>query len=158
MKCCQCPRPALLLVGPENARVPLCLDCNLKFVQITTMQNDMLERLMNYLTDEMDLVAGLPGLSPKFPERKNVAVGGVTLNNIQIDRSTIGVVNTGSIETVDSAVTVLKQSGDSHLATAVLELFQAVLNSQALRADTKAEIVDILQQFFTPILIVTMPP
>jgi hypothetical protein len=52
MRCCQCSNPALFLVGPENARVPLCLDCNLKFVQMTTMQNDMLERLMNHLTEE----------------------------------------------------------------------------------------------------------
>lgn len=122
MKCHQCSKPAMHLVGSGNAQVPLCLDCNLKHVQLITMQNDMLERQMNYLTDYMDMVVGLPGLSPKFPERKNVTIGGITLNNIKIDRSTVGVVNTGSIETVDSAVTVLKQSGDPQLAAAFLEL------------------------------------
>ncbi|MDE2059349.1 MAG: hypothetical protein KGL31_00670 [candidate division NC10 bacterium] len=124
--------------------MPLCLDCNLKHVQLITMQNEMLERQMNYLTDYMGMIVGLPGLGPRFPERKSVTIGGVTLNNIKIDRSTIGVVNTGSIETVDSAVTVLRHSGDPQLATAILELSQAVLNSSALIADTKAKIVDIL--------------
>ncbi len=144
MKCHQCSKPALYLVGPENAQVPLCLDCNLKHVQLITMQNDMLEREVNYLTDYMDLIVGLPGLGPKYPERKSVSLGGVMLNNIKIDRSTIGVLNTGAIETVDSAVTVLKNSGDGQLAAAILELSQAVLNSGAVTADTKAKPVDIL--------------
>ena len=144
MKCHQCSKPALYLVGPENAQVPLCLDCNLKHVQLITMQNDMLEREVNYLTDYMDLIVGLPGLGPKYPERKSVSLGGVMLNNIKIDRSTIGVLNTGAIETVDSAVTVLKNSGDGQLAAAILELSQAVLNSGAVTADTKAKTVDIL--------------
>lgn len=151
MKCYQCSKPAMYLVGPEKAQVPLCLECNLKHVQMTTMQNDMLERQMNYLSNYMDIMVGLPGLSPKFPERQTVAIGGVTLNNIKIDRSTIGVVNTGSIETVDSVVTVLKQSGDSQVATAVLELSQAVLDSQALIADTKAKLVDILSLLATEV-------
>ncbi len=108
------------------------------------MQNDMLARQMNYLTDYMGMIVGLPGLGPRLPERKTATMGGVTLNNIKIDRSTIGVVNTGSIETVDPAVTVLRHSGDPPLATAILELSQAVLNSSALIADTKAKLVDIL--------------
>jgi len=139
----------MYLVGPEDAQVPLCLDCNLKHMQMIAMQNDMLERQMNYLTDYMGVITGLPGLVPKFPERRNVVVEGVTLNNIKIDRSTIGVVNTGSIATVDSAVSVLKQSGDSQLATAILALSQAVLNTQSLDTDTKAKLIDILSMLAT---------
>ena len=52
MKCCQCGRPAMFLVGDKN--IPLCLDCNLKLVQMTTIQNEMLERGINYCSDYTD--------------------------------------------------------------------------------------------------------
>ena len=66
------------------------------------------------------------------------------MNNIEVDRSTIGVLNTGSLEMVDSAVTVLKESGQgAAAAAAILEVTQAVLASAALSAAAKNEVVEL---------------
>ena len=104
-------------VGQHN--VPLCLDCNLKLAQINQIQNDAAERYINFLSDEMDDIVGLPRSGARFPERKTVSLGGVTLHNINVTNSTVGVINSGSIGTIDTAVTVLKQSGDSQVAEVV---------------------------------------
>jgi len=147
MKCSQCGKPAMFLVGPDDKRTPLCLECNLKFVQLTVAQNEMYERQINYLTDQMEVTVGLPGLFPRFPVRRppqTVQTGDITLNNIKVDRSVVGVLNTGTIETVDSAVTALHQSGDDQLSAAIQELTQAVVNNNEVVAETKNKILEIL--------------
>jgi len=103
MKCYNCSNQAMWLVGPEDARRPLCLDCHLKLVQATTLENDMLTREMNFLIGMAEATSGVYGAIPKYPERKVVQMGNVALNNIKIDRSSIGVLNTGTIGTLDAA-------------------------------------------------------
>jgi hypothetical protein len=70
-------------------------------------------------------------------------VGGVTLNNIKIDRSVVGVLNTGTAEKIDSAVTVLKQA-DPDVARAVAALTEAFMNSPNLPPERKAAATEIL--------------
>lgn len=139
----------MFLVGAEGSQVPLCLDCNLKFAQMTTLQNDMLERQINYLTGVAEATVGLPGIMPKYPRREVVAVGNVTLNNIKVEGSTIGVLNTGTIGTVDSAVTALKQAGDTDAATIFAGITEAVANDSQLRADVKNQILELLSVLST---------
>ena len=117
MKCYQCGKPAMFKVGKEE--VPLCLDCNLKLTQMSQMQLEANERMINFLSDQMDYSIGLPVSGPRFPPRKSIHVGGINLNNIKVDNSTIGVLNTGNIESVDVSVTSLQQSGNSQLANAI---------------------------------------
>lgn len=147
MKCYQCGRPAMFLVGEKE--IPLCLDCNLKLVQMTTMQNDMLERQINYYTDLMDYTIGLPPSGPHFPPKKTVNLGGIALHNIRVDNSTIGVINTGNIETVDVAVSVLQNEGKREFAQALNELTTAVIRSTELQDMTKNQIVELLSLIAT---------
>jgi hypothetical protein len=135
MKCCQCNRPAIFLIGDEN--IPLCLECNLKFVQMTTMQNEMLERQINYYSDLMDCTVGFGPSGPKFPERKTVNLGGVALHNIKVDNSTIGFINTGNIETVDVALSALTNSGNNDIAIALNQLTTEVVKTSELQNDVK---------------------
>jgi hypothetical protein len=139
----------MFIVGPKDSRLPLCLDCNLKFVQTITLQNDMLERQFNYLAESMDRVTGLPGLTPRFPLHQAVTMEGVTLNNIKIDRSTVGVLNTGTIGTVDAAVTTLKQSGESNAAETFTKLTEAVAKDPQLTLEQKNQIVELLSVLST---------
>jgi hypothetical protein len=149
MKCHNCSNQAMFIVGPEDSGLPLCLDCRLKFVQMLTLQNDMLERQHNYLAESMDRVIGLPGLTPRFPVRQAVTVEGVTLNNIKIDRSTIGVLNTGTIGTVDAAVTTLKQSGESAAADTFTKLTEAVAKDAQLTPEQKNQVMELLSVLST---------
>lgn len=142
MKCYQCSKPAMFKVGKEE--VPLCLDCNLKLTQMSQMQLEANERIINFMSDQMDYSIGLPPSGPRFPLRKSIHVGGVNLNNIKVDNSTIGVLNTGNIESVDVSVTSLQQSGNSQLANAIKELANAVVSSNELQNDTKDQLIEIL--------------
>jgi len=142
MKCHQCGKPAMFKVGKEE--IPICLDCNLKLNQMYQMQSEANERMINYLSDQMDYTVGLPLSGPRFPPRKTIHVGDVSLNNIRVDNSTIGVLNTGNIESVDVSVTSIEQSGDSQLANAIKELANAVVSSNELQDETKNQLIEIL--------------
>lgn len=149
MKCHNCSNQAMFLVGPEDARCPLCLDCHAKFVQTLALQNDMLEREMNYLVGMAEATVGFPGILPRFPQRQVVQMGDITLNNIKIDRSTIGVLNTGTIGTVDAAVTALQQTGDTASAQIFKSLTEAVARDRQLTPETKNQILDLLSLLST---------
>ncbi|MDP3786581.1 MAG: hypothetical protein Q8R05_03410 [Candidatus Omnitrophota bacterium] len=107
----------------------------------------MLEREINYATDNMESAMGMPGILPKFPERqppKIIQTGGITLNNIHVSRSEIGVLNTGVIENVDSTLTVLKTQGNAELAAAVTGLSEAVIKATEITAEQKNQIIELL--------------
>jgi hypothetical protein len=137
----------MFLVGDK--KVPLCLECNLKLVQMTQIQNDMLERTINYMSDHVDYTVGLPSSGPRYPERKTVNVGGVTLHNISVNNSTVGVINSGSIGTIDTALTVIKQSGETQLAAALKGLSEAIIASNEIQTETKNQMLEILSVLST---------
>lgn len=151
MKCANCQNLAVLLVGPESGRIPLCLDCNLKFQQAMELQQDQLIRTHNLLALEFNATAGLPGLCPTLPERpvQVLNLGGATLNNIKISNSNVGVVNTGTVAKVDAAVTVMRQSGENDAATAIAKLTEAVLASVDASDEQKRSIVELLSVLST---------
>jgi hypothetical protein len=68
----------------------------------------------------------------------------VTLHNINITGSNIGVVNTGTIQTVDGAVGVLQSRHDDQLAMALKALTEATANSTALAAVDKQRVLENL--------------
>lgn len=146
-KCYNCGKPAMYLVGPEGKEVPLCLDCNLKHVQLLAIKNEQLEKQLNYLTDEMEFALGLPRMSPRYPQRqvKILQGGKIVLNNIQVSESNIGVLNTGDLEIVDSAITVLNQDASTReVSSAIFKLANAIAGSSELPPEKKNEAMEIL--------------
>jgi hypothetical protein len=127
-----------------DEKVLLCLECYLKVVQIADINIAGLERQMNFAMDYMDYATGLPRMGPRYPERKVINMSGVNLHNIKIDHSTVGVVNTGNIQSVDVALTSLKNGGQDELAEALKTLSEAVLSHSTLEATRKNEIIEIL--------------
>lgn len=147
MKCYNCEKPAMFIVGPEGQQFPLCLDCRLKYIQTIVIQNDQLERTMNYLTAQMESVAGTPGLLPRFPQRevKILQGGNVTLNNISVSNSAIGVLNTGNLEIVDSAISVLKSDPQTKdISDAIKKITNSIVGAQDLKPEKKNEAIEIL--------------
>ena len=143
MQCCQCGKPAMFLVGPDES--PLCLDCNLKYQQLMQTHLDMLIRQLNSVRDEIDAKIGFHVTAPRIPERQSLNVtGGITLNNIKVDNSTIGVLNTGSIETVDVAIGALKGVNEDDIASAIKDLTQAVIENSTIQADTKDDMLELI--------------
>jgi len=146
MKCYNCNKNAMYEVGPDGQQVPLCLDCYIRWLNALVREQEMLGSELNYLTSQMECIAGVPNILPRYPERRTVIhTGGVTLNNIRVSDSEIGVLNTGTIGNVDASVTVLKADGNSELASAVTELSQAVIKSGQIANDSKNQVLELLQ-------------
>jgi len=136
----------MFMVGPEGQQVPLCLDCYIRYQNVMWQQQKMAERQINYSTAAMESMAGLPpGILPRYPDPGAVIqTGDVTLNNIHISNSDIGVLNTGTIESIDATLTVLKTEGNAGLAAAVTALSEAVIKSQKITVEQKNQIMELL--------------
>lgn len=147
MQCDQCPKPALFLYGDGEAAVPLCLECGLKMQSIIDRRLEDCERMVNYSAQQIEMAVGLPGLVPRFPERKRPTVinaGGVSMTSLNIDRSTIGLVNMGQIGTVDSAVGVLSTSGEVDAAKAFKQFTEALVRIQEVDAALKNQLIEMI--------------
>ena len=142
-QCSNCPKPAFVLFGPESG--PLCVDCYLKMAQAIDLQLATLERQANFAAAQMEAVSGVRGLVPRYPERKApVTISGNTFHNISVKDSTVGTINTGHLQLVDAAVTVIGNQGATDAAKAFRAVTEAVVNSTTLDATTKAEALQIL--------------
>lgn len=144
-KCSQCDRPALYAVNSDAGQVPLCLQCGALHQSIIDRQLAALERQQETALDQMEMVAGvrLPGRRRTLPPPP-VIVGGSTFHNITIRNSNVGVVNTGHLHQVDTAVSVIGRQGDAQLAGALKRLTEAVVASTTMESALKEETVEIL--------------
>ena len=154
MKCYQCDKPAMFVLQLPEGTLPLCLDCNAKYQAMLSRQMEDSERMLNYISEEMEYAMGLPGLMPRFPQRPPQAIiraGDMTVHNIQIDRSNIGVVNTGYIGAVDTAVGALRISGEVDGAEALKQFTERLMASQELDDETKAKALELLSVLATEV-------
>ncbi len=121
MKCHNCGKPASFQIEADDGVLRLCIDCNLKYEYARSLEYQRDAHLLNQLSAAFDAVSGIPGLAPRvpIPQMQPIPISDMTINNINVDNSVIGVLNTGNIEKVDTAVTVLKQSGEDPAATAI---------------------------------------
>jgi hypothetical protein len=130
-------------VGEEC--IPLCLECYFKLMQIEQQKHENSERMLNYLHDQASAIVGLPSLGPRFPPRPQpVIVSGAKLQNINVNNSVVGTINTGSIGTVDQSISALIQTGEPKLAEAIKSLSEAVLQSGDLTRNQKNELIESL--------------
>lgn len=126
-------------------QIPLCLDCYLKYSQVTQSELENNERWMNYLQDEMAASVGMPPMGPRFPPRpRPVILGGVRMNNINVSNSVVGTINTGTIGIIDQSISALIQTGQPEVAEAVKALSEAVLRSNDLTPNQKTQVVESL--------------
>ena len=143
MKCYQCSKPAMYQVGDQ--KIPLCLDCYFKFSQINQQQIENNERMMNFAIDQIDAIVGFGPLGPRFtPRPKPVYISGVKMNNISVNNSVVGTINTGSIGTIDQSISALIDLGESESANAIKKLTEAILQSGDLTKNQSKELIEIL--------------
>ena len=152
MNCHHCGKPAMWEIGPPGRKILLCLECNLKNQQAAALVSDGYERALNYLHEQMEYTVGLSTTPPRFPPRQLPPIvqgGNVTLNNITVTDSTIGLLNTGNLEMVDSAITVLKSNPQTKdVADAISKLATAIANAD-LPKEKKSEAIEILNTIAT---------
>ncbi len=78
--------------------------------------------------------------------KKNVSIANSTLifNNIKVDRSVIGAINTAEVKQIDIAMSKIKNSGNEELAKAVKEFTEAVISESKLNNETKNQIIELI--------------
>ena len=147
MKCHQCDRPAFYSVGDDSQAVPLCLHCHEKWSRIQSIQFLQNAAMINHALDEMDMVTGLHSTEGRLPVQAlaHAMQKGHTLNNFTISQSQIGVLNTGSIEKIDAAITLSKGSDAELIGVEIRALTEAVIQSQELDDKEKSDIIDLTE-------------
>jgi hypothetical protein len=142
MKCGHCGKPALYKY--EDGLV-LCLDCNLTFQQSRQIEYAQNAAELNYLTDQMQYIAGLSVTPPRYKiPQPTILTGPVTNHNIRVDNSVIGAINTGQIENLNVALDNIQNAGSPDLAYALQQLTEAVLGSSELPPEHKTAAVEHL--------------
>lgn len=103
--------------------------------------------MMNQAMDQMDTVTGLPSTEGRLPVQAlaRAMQKGHTLNNFTISQSQIGVLNTGSIERIDAAITLSKGSDAELVGDEVKALTEAVIQSKELDQNDKNDILDLTE-------------
>ena len=82
--------------------------------------------MLNYLTTEIEAVDGLPRLFPRYKVSSPVYhKGDLILNNINIQNSNVGAINTGNVESIDVSLTFLKEQRKTGFSN-LLEILKKV--------------------------------
>ncbi len=143
MNCHGCGKSvAYVYQTPEGAVV--CIDCQFKMQQVNEMGQRSAERMINYLTGEMEAVTGISTNWPRFPEPKPpVHMHNPTVNSLQISDSVIGAVNQGYVESMNVALTNV--SKDNVKAAQLMKVFSdAILSTQAMAKEDKEALLQHL--------------
>jgi hypothetical protein len=137
--CTQCGKAAIVLLGDN----PLCVDCFLKFQQAIQLQDDKLVQQINFLMDMAEMTADMPGLFPRLKVPQSIVHKGSTkFNNIHIDRSVIGSINTGDAKRIDVAVSDIKGTGNEDLATNLAQFTEAVIAERNLNNELRDQLLE----------------
>ena len=147
MKCHQCDNPAMYVLGEDSGKLPLCLNCYSTWSHIQNMIFLQNAAMMNQAMDHADMVTGLPSTEGRLPVAAlaRVMQKGHTLNNFNISQSQIGVLNTGSIERIDAAITLSKGSDAELIGEELKALTAAVISSQELEQADKNDLFDLTE-------------
>ncbi|MBV8360946.1 MAG: hypothetical protein JO189_23875 [Deltaproteobacteria bacterium] len=87
----------------------LCVDCDLKFTQARASR-------LNYVSGRIEARLGYPNLLPRLEIPQSIVHSGpMTFNNIKVDKSAVGVINTGFVNNLDAIVGQVREAGDPDL-------------------------------------------
>lgn len=141
IKCSQCDREAIGAVN--NGQGPaFCLEHMNMFQNMISRNLADLQRQEDSIMDYVEMTTGVRLRQPR--PAPVLHHGNVTVNNIKIDRSNIGVVNTGNINDINSAITFIENSGHIEVASGLKNFSETIISSKELEDSQKNEILDHL--------------
>lgn len=154
MQCNQCSRPAICSIQGH----PLCVEHAAMFAQVQNAQNDNMRLKMaviNDLENSMDASIGLAPRRPmQIPPRNLIHAPRTTVNDhsIRIDRSTIGVLNTGTIGTLNASVSLLEKSNPQD-ALQIKSLIEAISRNQELEQQARKGAIEQISYLLSQVSI-----
>lgn len=137
MACNQCGKPAIYQLEGH----PLCLGCYERHQRLLMDEQVQNAAMINYLKDSMQYSV-FGGVPPRIEIPKpTIQVGRMTNNNIRVDNSVVGVINTGEVDKIQVTLENIRAGGNADVADALKRLTEAVLASRALPdADKKGAV------------------
>ncbi len=145
MQCSQCTSPAFYQVGEQKA--PLCLRCY-AILNHTSSVNFLINAVMiNHLDDQIDFPFGAELSHDRIPVEHiaRAIQGSPTLNSFTISNSQIGVLNTGSIQKIDAAITLSKGSDAEPVAEEIKRFTEEVIASREASDAQKNELLELTE-------------
>ncbi|MBS7812291.1 hypothetical protein [Roseococcus pinisoli] len=135
--CSQCSKTSVVAIN----RTPLCVSCYYEFQVAHHLEFSRSAAKANNAAALIDASSqyGLPTPQIQIPPLPRPPMH---LHNIKIDNSTVGVVNTGQVQSMDVNMTIMKQGGNAKLGQALAAFTEAILKSQQLQDQQRAEMVD----------------
>ena len=125
----------------------LCLACYSKIEAMRTEQTRRHMAHMNFIVEQADEVAGSGYRTPRFkiPQPAPVIAprGPISFNNIKVEGSIVGAINTGEVQRIDVAIDPIKM-GDAALAASVKKFTEAVIADQAIAETSRTEVLEQL--------------
>ena len=142
-KCVQCGKPAVVAYNDGNT--PLCVEHHLMMQQATYLETSRHAATLNFLSQEIAQAQDyiLPPVHYEIPSPPFIG-SQLTLNNINVSNSTIGAINTGTIQQLDASITMFQGEGKGEIAGALKDLTQAIHDSNEINATTKNEVAEQL--------------
>jgi hypothetical protein len=121
----------------------ICLQC------IERFQFEQNAAMVNFLLGKMESSSGGSPLEiPKLVPHHQL----VTFNNIRVDRSIVGAINTGQAQAIDVGLSYVKQTGDPALSEMFQEFAQALLDSKELDQAARKAIIEQLSFLISQLL------
>lgn len=133
VKCDQCHRQAF--VGP------LCVHCYHVLQVARTLELRFTAIGLNYAAAEMDHIAPYGGPSPRM-QVPEIPRGATILNNIKVDNSVVGSINTGNVASIDVHISQLKNAGGEEVSGALARLTEAIANDRELQDAERRRLLD----------------
>jgi hypothetical protein len=151
-KCYYCDKPAVTARG----EILLCVDCYLKFAYADFLEAQAENNRLSWLASQFnlgqqDLHIAMGGILPlkqmMIPQPPNAPT--YLSQQIKVSESNIGVVNTGTLSSLETSIQVIQNRGDKELANAVTKLTEAVVNSTEINNELKRETAEQLDFLLT---------
>ena len=142
VSCSQCEKPAVV----RYEDIPLCVDHHLKMQQASYLQLSQLADELNVVRGEIEQGVGLrEGSLPRYQIPRPPFIGNqLTLHNINVSQSAVGTINTGTVQNLDSCITLVRNRGEDELADAIKEFTETLLASNEVTQTAGNEIAEQL--------------
>ena len=141
-QCDQCNRPAMYNIQGYN----LCLEH--RTMLINSMRNNQLEdmAMINYLQDSIAYTLGMPGSQPPriqipVPVVHNAPVTHNTHNNIRVENSVVGSINTAQVDRISVAMNNITNNDNDDVVQAIKAITEAMVNTTGLDNEIKDQLL-----------------
>ena len=143
LRCDQCIKPAMYNIQGYD----LCLEHHTMLIK--SIQGRQLENMamMNYLQDSIAYTLGAPGAQPPriqvpVPIVHTAPVTHNTHNNIHVENSVIGLINTAQVGRINVAMDNIVNNDDELIVEAIKAVTEAIVNTTELNNETKNQLLE----------------